>query len=134
MDELSDRLQRDAERIPAEVSPALRARIDGALGPVPRPASATPPARSRAGLAWASVATGLAAVLLLVVLRAPEPAPQEPEFAATPRYEDLAPPGSALLNAQTAEFTEPLQQELDALQSDLERAAKYIEQDLRNTL
>jgi len=129
MDKLAKRLREDAEHIDVEISPELDERIRASLEGIrpdrgPRQAS---PARS----AWfwlASSLTGVAAalaVVLLVNLRAPDPAP----------VADLAVPAPLELpairwRAEAAVLTSPLEQEIDDLQSDLKKAEELVREDM----
>lgn len=124
------KLKNDAQAIEARVGPDLRKRIDAAI-------AAAGPGRAKARRAhaprpmtWAAVATGLGAVALIVLLagREPPPAPTPTAVADVPL---VLPEPLAL---RTVEFTGPLTQELDHLRADLEKAAKSIERDLRDSL
>jgi hypothetical protein len=136
MDEFEKRLKRDSDAIQADVSPALRARIDASLLSVEqvRPASQGKVPVS-GNLWWASSLTGLAAALMVIVLinwdRPGEPdLPAEQVASATvPADPDplLTPP---MLDIRTADFTSPLEDELVRLQSDLEKARKTVRKDL----
>jgi len=129
MDKLAKRLREDAERINADISPELDERIRASLegirpGRGPRQAS---PARS-AWFWFASSLTGVAAalaVVLLVNLRTPNPAP----------VAELAVPAPLELpairwRAQAAVLTSPLEQEIEDLQSDLKKAEELVREDM----
>ncbi|MGH8223265.1 MAG: hypothetical protein ACREQZ_09865 [Woeseiaceae bacterium] len=133
------RLREDAGRIRTQVSPALRARIDAAWHAVSRSPAAlrtSSPRRVQLSSWWASGLTGVAAALLIILLldRNGEEtiAPLAAEYPVQPpalpdRF------GHLELNARTAELTAPLEQELENLQADLERARRNVERDLRST-
>ena len=128
MDELEQRLREDAAkidaRVPREVSARLRARLqDQARVPHAREAS---PFRL---WAFASL-SGAAAALVVVLLLPRSEAPRDPQPVATsvPVPRDVA--REFPLVAKTAELTAPLEQELEALKSDIEKAREKVEDDL----
>jgi hypothetical protein len=130
MGEFEKRLKRDADEIEATVSPALRARIDASLHGV----QPIRPARARsasAGLWWASSLTGLAAaVMIIAVVNWNRPAPETaPTVADNPQPAVTEPP-PVTLDIRTAEFTSPLEEELERLQSDIEKARRSVRDDL----
>ena len=139
MDKFEKQLKRDADAIEAEVSSELRARIDASLHGVEpvRQARKAPPALN---LWWASSLTGLAAAVLVIVLvnwNQPDPGVAPVETTADARPEAELPtvpegPGDApmMLDIRTAEFTSPLEQELEKLQSDIEKARESVKKDL----
>jgi len=129
MDKLANRLRHDAENIEATVSDELdrriRASIAGMTPATDQPASA-PPAHP-AGFWWASSLTGIAAaVAVIAIVNSQQDAPV-PEatpaniFAAVPTID---------LKTETAMMTSPLQQELDALQSDIKKAEKRVRKEI----
>ncbi len=82
---------------------------------------------------WASSLTGLVAAALVIVL-------VNWNFTGEPveNLSDSAPPETGWpipsgfpLNAETADWTTPLEEELKNLQSDLEKARDSVERDLR---
>jgi len=139
MDELEKRLRDDADRIRVQASDTLQKRIDASLNAerqmhrvyTPKPA---PPA----SLWWISSLTGLAAAIAVIaVLNWNRPVAPEPteSFAAVP----AEPPatevwewaGDLQLNVESAELTQPLEQELQNLQSDMEKARRNVERDMK---
>ncbi len=152
MDEFERRLKEDAEAIDVTVSPALEQRIAASVHAVGAPAPAKPPER-RFDLRWwfFSTLTGAAAVLLVVVAAnwpgrgnvPAEPPTEPPTIAATPGAGVTATPDPSVsagnppllqpLDVRTAEFADPLSQELEAIKSDLEKARSELEDDLRFT-
>ena len=131
MGEFEKRLKRDADDIEATVSPALRARIDASLHGVQpiRPAKAqSAPAR----LWWASSLTGLAAaVMIIAVVNWNRPASEAPPTVAdNPQPAVTEPPLPVRLDIRTAEFASPLEEELERLQSDIEKARRSVRDDL----
>ena len=129
MDKLAKRLREDAERIECSVSEELDKRIQASLRAT-EPEPVKPAGRgSRPVLYWwASSLTGVAAalaVIALVNLRAPEVVPDSPDPAVAP----LILP-TIKWNAETAVLTSPLEQEIDDLQSDLEKAEEAVRQDI----
>ena len=134
MDDFERRLKEDAENIRAETSPELRARIDASVyattprGPEPeRPGTIV-------NLWWASSITGLAAAVMLIVVmnwNQAEPPPTEPVADSTvvpdyvERIQEQFP-----VNATTAEFTTPLEEELEKLKADIEKARQNVREDI----
>lgn len=142
MDDFEKNLKADAAKIQADVSPELAARIASSVHATKREAKKTADNDASSGspfsLWWLSSLTGLvAAVLVIAVLnRNLETNPQVPEEVSTvtvvPKYvrqlrEDF------VLRTENAEFTEPLEDELEKLRADIEKARKNVEQDLRST-
>ena len=137
MDEFEKRLKRDAEAIDAEMPPQLRDRIDASLlGVEPlRPVDGGRRS-SPVSLWWASSLTGLAAAVLVIVLlnwnsQGIEPvAPQENiaeiTVPADPEPMLMAP----MLDIRTADFADPLEEELVKLRSDIEKARESVRKDL----
>ena len=129
MDKLAKRLRNDAENIDAKVSDELDRRIRASLNGVTLATdsqASTPPARP-AGFWWASSLTGIAAAVAVIAIinsQQDVPVPQATPaniFAAVPTID---------LNAETAVMTSPLQQELDALQSDIKKAEKLLREEV----
>lgn len=129
MDKLANRLRRDAENIDAKVSDELDRRIRASLrGVTPEndQQAAVPPARSR-GFWWASSLTGIAAAAGVIAMinsqpEAPSPQATPPNvLAAVPKID---------WKAESAMMTAQLQQELDALQSDIKKAEKRVKDDI----
>ncbi|MBT8068043.1 MAG: hypothetical protein KJO09_12450 [Gammaproteobacteria bacterium] len=129
MDKLARQLRRDADRIEVTVSDELDHRIAASLrgvSPLEDAPAAVPPQRP-ALFWWASSLTGIAAaaaVILIVNTSQPEPAaaPDPAAIAAAVPTIDW--------KSETAVFTDPLQQELDALQSDLKKAEERVKEDI----
>ena len=129
MDKLANRLRHDADNIDAKVSDELDHRIRASLNgvtPLTDQQAATPPARP-AGFWWASSLTGIAAALAVIAIvnsQQDAPVPQAPPaniFAAVPTID---------LKTETAMMTSPLQQELDALQSDIRKAERRVREEI----
>jgi hypothetical protein len=137
MDEFEKRLKRDAEAIRAPVSPKLRARIDASLHGI-EPIRPAAPRSSPARLWWASSLTGLAAAVLVIVIvnwnRPPQQMPTGGTVASSPPPTATEPPPTAplpvRLDIRTADFAAPLEDELDRLQSDIEKARDSVRRDL----
>jgi hypothetical protein len=143
MDEFKNRLKQDADAIRAETSPESRVRLDASLHsarenipplPVPQPRTSS--------LWWTSSITGLTAVLLIVLManwnRPLEPAAPKVSAAieTTPEPSVSLPEGwqmggQILLNVESADLTRSLEEELSNLQSDLEKARKNVERDVK---
>ena len=128
MDKLAEQLKRDADNIEVRISDELDHRIEASLR------SVTPEAGTRkreparpAGFWWASSLTGIAAaalVILVMNLQQPDP----PTSVAPDEFVTAVPVVD--WQAETAALTGPLQQELENLQSDLEKAEKKVRQDI----
>jgi len=134
MDKLERRLKEDAALIKAELAPELQERIRASLEST-QPAKQAPRATKTPGtsLWWASSLTGLAAAALLIVV-----INWNGDVEPVVEVSDAVPPGITWsiqsgfpLNAETAEWTAPLEEELKNLQSDLEKARESVERDLR---
>ena len=140
MDNFEKQLKRDADAIDAEVSGELRARIDASLHGI-EPVRQVNKESPALNLWWASSLTGLAAAVLVIVLvnwNQPDRGGVTPvETTAEARAEADLPtvpegPGDTpiMLDIRTAEFTSPLEQELENLQSDIEKARESVKKDL----
>lgn len=142
-------LRADAARIRAQVPAGTERRLEAALarerppGYVLEPTKARRETFLRPWLAGSLVGVGVAALLVLLIGRLgndlPAPAPS-PETSVA----DVSPgemPSELLqsfraqvpLKAETAELTAPLEQELENLKSDLEKARGEVERDLALT-
>ena len=134
MDKLERQLKEDAGLIKAELSPQLQERIRASLQSA-RPEDPTPRKAQTPGtnLWWASSLTGLAAAALVIVLinwnSTVTPIDDQPP-PATPGTVLSLQSGFPLI-AETADWATPLEEELKALQSDLEKARESVERDLR---
>ena len=129
MDKLANRLRHDAENIDAKVSDELDRRIRSSLNgvtPLTDQQATALPARP-AGFWWASSLTGIAAAVALIAivnLEQEAPVPQATPadiFAVVPTID---------LKTETAMMTSPLQQELDALQSDIRKAERRVREEI----
>lgn len=128
MDKLARQLREDAENIEVTISDELDRRIEASLRAVtpiedrPAPVASKPPL-----FWWASTLTGVAAavaVIAIVNLQTTE----EP-VSATPANIVAAVPVIDL-KTESAMLTEPLQEELDKLQSDLKKAEEKVKRDI----
>lgn len=147
MDDFEERLKRDASAIDDRVPPELAARIEASLRGVTPELPEAERARTPETRWWLlSSLTGVAAVLLVIVaINRPEPAstPGQPTRDATLVDTQPAPVGSSdptaaplvevPLAVRPADFTEPLADELEAVKSDIEKARRSLEEDLRFT-
>ena len=127
MDKLAKQLRDDAERINVTVSDELDHRIEASLRAVTPEVESRPVPGSRPPLFWwASTITGVAAalaVLAIVNWQTPEQPSATPALVA-----DLEPPID--LNLEAAMLTAPLEEELEALQSDLKKAEEKVRRDI----
>ena len=126
MDKLARQLRDDAERINVSVSDELDQRIQASLRAV-TPATERQAPLARPPLFWlASTLTGAAAALAIIAVVNMQETEQPAVPAAT--VADLQP--SIELNMEAAMLTAPLQQELEALQSDLKKAEEKVKRDI----
>ena len=127
MDKLAKQLRDDAERINVTVSEELDHRIETSLRAVTPEVKSRPAPVSRPPLFWwASTITGVAAALAVIAI-ANWQTPEQPN--ATPvLVADLEPPIE--LNLEAAMLTAPLEEELEALQSDLKKAEEKVRRDI----
>ncbi len=130
MDKLTRQLRDDAARIDASISPELDARINASLRAVTPVKEASP--RPRSWSFWlASSLTGAAAaiaVIAIVNMRQPEVA--EPAAVAAVEQDTSYTVPVFDLKAETAVLTNPLSEELQALQSDLKKAEQKVREDV----
>jgi hypothetical protein len=136
MDEFEHRLKRDAQDIRAEITPELKERIDASIRGTKRIEPVPDSRTSPINLWWASSLTGLAAAVIVIVIinwnqPVAEPVPLEPVAARTvpaaiDELQGLSPPRLI----KTAEFTTPLEEELEKLQADIERARATVRKDI----
>lgn len=127
MDKLAQRLREDAQRIDVTVSDELDRRIEASLrAATPEAGRRTAPAARPPLFWWASSVTGLAAALAVIGIVNWQ-ARQEP-LPAPVSIAELQPPIE--LNMETAKLTAPLEEELEALQSDLKKAEEKVRQDI----
>lgn len=130
MDEMDERLRRDADKIEAPVPPELSARIRATLKSV-TPARRRTRAMMPLGVWVAASLSGAAAALLVFLLlpRAEPPARRpEPLAQSAPLPRSIA--QEFPLEVRTAELTGPLEEELANLQSDIEKARERVRDDL----
>ena len=145
-DVLAAALRKDAGRIRAAVSPARMRRIDAALSRTQQapPSTARREPRHeprhepwiRPWLAGSLTGLAVAAAILLLVNHPDEPlppatpAPQSVAEQRVPEYITLL-REQLPLRAETADLTAPLEEELENLQSDIEKARASLERDFR---
>ncbi len=124
MDKLAEQLRQDADAIEVEVSDALDARIQASLrGIEPK---REPPSRP-AWFWWASGLTGVATAMavLMIINRPVEPVPTLPQLQARPMID---------LKVDNAVLTQPLEEELSDIESDLKKAEQILRDDLDDIL
>ena len=128
MDKLAKQLRTDAERIDVHISDELDRRIDASLRAVtPETPAVRAETRRPPYFWWASTLTGVAAAIAVIVIVNWQ-VPEEP-ISATPANIVAAVP-TIDLKAESAMLTEPLQEELDKLQSDLKKAEEKVKRDI----
>jgi len=141
MDEFEKRLKNDALDISAEVSPQLTSRIEASLLAAERIEPVRQNRSDTSKLWWASSLTGLAtaaAVIMLLNWNRPDPEPVLPEqtaFQVVPDAHEYLQQiqGRLPLRAETADFTHGLEDELQKLQADLEKARENVNRDMNFT-
>ena len=134
MDDFEKRLKEDAGKIHAKVSPELRARIDASVHATTQLRPEPKPPTPFINLWWASSLTGLAAAIAVIVVlnwNKPVAPPVEPtaETTVVPRYAEEF-QTQFPVTAATAEFTAPLEEELEKLKADLEKATQTVREDI----
>lgn len=131
MDEFEKRLREDAGRIEARVTPEFEARVRASLERT-RPAE-TAPRRTRrtpVSMWWASSLTGIAAAAAVIVaINLESPPPGEPS-AVPAIVPELVAPIVPNLRPESAVLTAPLEEELEKLESDLEKAERAVREDI----
>jgi hypothetical protein len=128
MDKLTRRLRADAEKIEVSISDELDRRIDASLQAVTPEVSTSAPAPRPPLFWWASAVTGAAAALAVIAV-VNRQVPDEP--AATPAPVAAAEQMPMIdLHAEAAMLTQPLEQELEDLQSDLKKAEEKVRRDI----
>lgn len=137
MDEVEKRLRRDAGRIDAPVTSEVEARVRASLeqeqGRTEVFAARKPRSDPSPPLGlWMAASLSGAAVALLAFLLLPRP---EPPARAPAALAQSAPLPESIarefpLTVKTAELTAPLEQELENLQSDIEKARERVKKDL----
>lgn len=133
MDRLERRLRDDAALIRADLSPELDERIRASL----EAAAAAPAPRERMRRTslfwWTSSLTGLAAALGFVALLNLQPEAADPVQTVAPATvagSAAEPIEMPALRTRTAVLTAPLEEELDELEADLEKARAVVREDL----
>ncbi len=139
MDEFTERLKADAANIEADVSTELRARIDASIRALDHDEAAAVRKSRPVFRWWASSGTGLVAAVLVIAFlnrTTTEEAVEILDVSAgvvVPEYVrqlDV----KFLLEAEYVEFTEPLENELDKLKSDMAKVRDNVRRELRSTL
>lgn len=134
MNELEKRLKQDANAIDADVSTAWRARMEASLRATERLPAVSPRKRAVHRLWLASSLTGLASAIGVIAVmnwqQTQLPSPADSEAMTTVPRATSATSAMAFLDIRTADFTGPLEEELEHLQSDLEKARLNMQRDL----
>ncbi|MGB5330995.1 MAG: hypothetical protein WBM80_10835 [Woeseiaceae bacterium] len=129
MDKLARQLRLDAQRIEVTVSDELDHRIAASLRSVTPEAEpvAAPRSQRPALFWWASSLTGVAATVAVIVIVNM----QQPVAPTTPTPASIVAAVPVIdWKTETAMLAGPLQQELDALQSDIKKAEKKVRDDI----
>ena len=139
MDRLEQKLQEDAKEIRPTVSPEISDRIMARVKDTPQKRVAEQRAQPHFRWWWASSLTGLAAaVTLLAVINwsggpATDAIPDSTSAQTVPQPVDIF-ANPLPLQLRRATVTAPLEQELERLESDLEKARDLVRDDLRIVL
>jgi len=141
MDDFGKRLKQDALDISADVSPQLASRIEASLLAAERIEPLRQNRSDTSNLWWASSLTGLVAAAAVIAVpnwNRPEPEAIVPEQTACQVVPDAQEylrhiQGRLPLRAETADFTHGLEDELQKLQADIEKARENINQDINFT-
>jgi len=142
MDNFEKQLKQDALDIRVDVSPQMAARIEASIHATERASAAGERRNGGASRWWFSTLAGVVGALLIIVLiNRDDPtvdglAEPQPTARVVPevtlQLQDPFP-----LEAKTAVLAEPLtqdlEQELENLKSDLEKARQTVEEDLRQS-
>lgn len=135
MDEFAERLKQDAGEIRANVSAEFSRRIEASLRTDRQQEPETKSHTPGANLWWASSLTGLTAAVLVIALinwNRPDalPTPEQPMVGTVvPDYvEQLQ--NRFELQTETADFADPLEEELEKLAADIEKARKSLREDV----
>lgn len=137
MDEFAKRLKEDAAGIQVEVSPELEARIAASIHATERGTGGpNVPARHHS-FWWASSLTGLVAAALIIALLnwnavdVPIETPKDQVASVVPEYVRQLNTDFSL-KIENADFAEPLEDELEKLKADYEKARNNVRRDLRS--
>jgi len=126
MDKLAKQLRADAEQIDVTISDELDRRIIASLRAV-EPVEQLPHAGRPPLFWWASTLTGVAAAIGVIAIVNWQ-ALDEPVSATPVNFVAAVP--TIDLKAESAMLTDPLQEELDKLQSDLKKAEEKVKRDI----
>lgn len=132
MDKLAEQLQADAALIDVQVSDELDRRIAASLRGISPQTQKPAAVRARpATFWWASSLTGIAATFVIIAVLNPRSSPER----HSPLPTDI-PPASMMAapaidwQVESAMLTNPLRQELLALQSDVRKAEQRVKEDI----
>jgi hypothetical protein len=130
MDKLSLKLREDADKIEVRISDELDHRIEASLrAAAPADAARRPVPRARPPWFWlASALTGATAAVAVIAIV--NMSGVEGPAVATPTIVAADPMPLLHLDTEAVKLTEPLQQELEDLQSDLKKAEEKVRRDI----
>ncbi len=132
MDNLAKQLKADAAAIEVQVSDELDRRIGASLQGITPEKPTAPAVQQRPPLFWwASSLTGIAAALAVIAIinsqsQVGEDAVEVPEMSPV----TVATTPIIKWNAESAMLTQPLQRELEDLQSDIKKAEEKVRQEI----
>lgn len=133
MDKLANQLKLDAEQIDVRISDELEQRIEASLQGIAPQRRMRPDAMTRpAGFWWASSLTGVAVTLLIVAFFNFQSGHQQQPDVLTTTSPMVAMPSVPRIDWRTesAMLTSPLRQELDNLQSDIQKAEQRVRREI----
>jgi anti-sigma-K factor RskA len=132
MDKLARQLRDDAERIDASISPELDARITASLHAVTPVREGQDQSRQRSWSFWltSSLTGAAAAIAAIAIVNMRQPEIAEPAVVTVAEQSSSYTVPVFDLKAETAVLTNPLSEELQALQSDLKKAEQKVREDV----
>jgi hypothetical protein len=136
MDKLAKQLKTDAALIDVQVSDELDRRITASLHGItpekPEKPKASAVRQRPATFWWASSLTGIAAALLVIAIINSESQPVDDPVAQVAGTSPVPVVTTPTIDwkAESAMLTQPLQRELEDLQSDLKKAEEKVKRDI----
>jgi len=133
MDKLAKQLKADAALIDVQISDELDRRITASLHGTVLETHEAPQAQQRPALFWwASSLTGVAAALVVIAIVNSRSQVDQPPPA---QMAEMSPVTEAVMptidwKTESAMLTEPLQRELEDLQSDIKKAEEKVKRDI----
>ena len=132
MDNLAKQLKADAAAIEVQVSDELDRRIGASLLGITPEKPTTPAVRQRPPLFWwASSLTGIVAALAVIAIINTQSQVGE-DVVEAPEMSPVAVATTPIIkwNTESAMLTQPLQRELEDLQSDIKKAEEKVKREI----